>query len=129
MSAQQSAKSPLPDVRRVVTGHKPTGKSTIIVDQIQQPQYWSPGSLNAVYDIGRNDQVPAKLDSELTQGKWVDEVADSGHVSKTGAVFRSFDYAPGSVVVGAPSQFAALSGAEIVGYSRSTVQSLSITAS
>ncbi|KAF5370307.1 hypothetical protein D9758_006888 [Tetrapyrgos nigripes] len=94
-----TSKPALPPVRRVVTGHTTDGKSTVIRDEVQPPQFWSPGSINAIYDIGRTETIPANIDSEITTGEFIDEIATSkGHVGSTGAVFRSFDFAPGAVI-------------------------------
>lgn len=91
-------KAPLPSVRRVITGHTADGKSKVMLDEIQSPRYLG---ANAVHDVAWTDHVPVK--SEVAGGEFVDQVAlhDSDLLSKTGAVFRSFDYPPGLVVVSA----------------------------
>jgi len=89
----------LPSVRRVITGHTPDGKSTVIRDEIQPPQYWRPGGA-PVFDLAYTETVPAKMDSEITEGEFVDEIAlhNKELVSKNGSAFRVFDHAPGQVV-------------------------------
>ncbi|KAJ7579034.1 hypothetical protein C8J56DRAFT_1059269 [Mycena floridula] len=89
----------LPPVRRVITGHTVEGKSTVIKDEVQQHVVWRPGGA-PVYDLGWADTVPVKIDSELTEGGYVDEISkhDKVLVSENGASFRVFDHAPGMVV-------------------------------
>ncbi|KAJ7913729.1 hypothetical protein B0H13DRAFT_2250798 [Mycena leptocephala] len=79
MSSPTPTKCPFPDVRRVVTGHTPTGKSTVLADTIQPPT-----------------AAPASIDSEITQGKWVDEITDHPVIlSADGSTFRAFEFAAG----------------------------------
>ncbi|KAJ7020229.1 hypothetical protein C8F04DRAFT_974546 [Mycena alexandri] len=95
MATPGSSKSPFSPVRRVVTGHTSAGKSTVVADTIQPPTCWSPQSINPIYDVCRTGESPAVNDSEIVQGKWVDEVAQNGeHVSKEG---RVFEFSPGTV--------------------------------
>ncbi|KAJ7022988.1 hypothetical protein C8F04DRAFT_1136373 [Mycena alexandri] len=98
MATPGSSKSPFSPVRRVVTGHTSAGKSTVVADTIQPPTFWSPQSISPIYDVCRTGESPAVNDSEILQGKWVDEVAQNGeHVSKEGSVFRVFEFSPGTV--------------------------------
>ncbi|KAJ7447878.1 hypothetical protein B0H11DRAFT_2081871 [Mycena galericulata] len=93
-----SSKCPFPDVRRVVTGHTSTGKSTVLSDTIQPPTTWSPDSVNPKFDLYYTGSTPAAIDSEISQGKWVDEIADHPElISPAGSTFRAFEFSPGSV--------------------------------
>jgi hypothetical protein len=97
----------LPPVRRVITGHSPHGKSVVIRDEIQPATFWSPESTSPIYDIHRTSQHPARLDSEIRKGEWVDEIVQveqgfAGLISKNGSMMRVFDHAPGSSVVSYP---------------------------
>jgi len=93
-----SQKSTLPTVRRIVTGHNLSGKSIVLQDTIQEPHYWTPGSNDAMYDLCRTEESPASIDSELSQGQWIDEITrNPDHVSQNGSVFRAFDFAPDTV--------------------------------
>ncbi|KAJ6620145.1 cupin 2 conserved barrel domain protein [Mycena sp. CBHHK59/15] len=93
-----SAKSPFKPVRRVVTGHSPAGKSTVVADTVQPPTFWSPKSISHIYDLCRTGESPAVIDSEITNGQWVDEIMQNPeHVSKGGSVFRVFEFAPRTV--------------------------------
>lgn len=92
--------SPLPKVRRVITGHSPEGKAIVIRDEIQPPKLLGENSVNPVYDIYRTEHVPASNDSEITTGSFVDEIASKPeHVNPTGTVCRSFELSPGAVTV------------------------------
>ncbi|KAJ7087042.1 hypothetical protein C8R43DRAFT_908988 [Mycena crocata] len=92
------SKSPFAPVRRVVTGHTPAGKSTVVADTVQPPTFWSPESTSPIYDLCRTGGSPPAIDSELTQGKWLDEIVQNPeHVSKEGSVFRVFEFSPGTV--------------------------------
>ncbi|KAI0075310.1 hypothetical protein K474DRAFT_1429548 [Panus rudis PR-1116 ss-1] len=91
------AKSPFSPIRRVITGHTLEGKSTILRDETTPALRWFPDKPTTIYDFYRTNEHPAKLDSELTQGEWVDEIAkDHSLVSTNGSTFRSIDYPPGS---------------------------------
>jgi hypothetical protein len=93
-------KSPFPSVRRVVTGHTASGKSTVLQDAIQPTTFFHPGSVNAVHDLYRTNESPAVMDTEIVSGEWVDEIKkDPSQVSEYGSTFRSVDFAPGSVSV------------------------------
>ncbi|KAJ6569347.1 hypothetical protein B0H19DRAFT_1373544 [Mycena capillaripes] len=93
-----SSKSPFSPVRRVVTGHTAAGKSTVVADTVQPATFWSPKSTSPIYDLCRTGESPAVIDSEITEGKWVDEIAQNPeHVSKDGSVFRVFEFSPGTV--------------------------------
>ncbi|KAJ7649512.1 hypothetical protein DFH06DRAFT_554715 [Mycena polygramma] len=92
------AKSPFPDVRRVVTGHTLEGKSTIVADTVQPPTSWPFESPNAKFDLHYTGSSPAVIDSEITQGKWVDDItAHSEVISENGSMFRACEFSPGSV--------------------------------
>ncbi|KAJ7259698.1 hypothetical protein C8J57DRAFT_1638735 [Mycena rebaudengoi] len=98
MSSSSSSECPLPDIRRIVTGHTSAGKSTIISDTIQPPTLWSPESVNAKYDLHYTGESPAVIDTEVSQGKWVDEIAQHPElISENGSTFRAFNFSPGSV--------------------------------
>jgi hypothetical protein len=93
--------SPLPQVRRVITGHSPEGKSIVVCDNVQSAKFWDQDSVNPIYyDIYSTEHVPASIDSEITTGTFVDEIASkSGLVNPTGTICRSFEFPPGSVTV------------------------------
>jgi hypothetical protein len=92
--------SPIPNVRRVITGHNAEGKSIVLRDDTQPPRYWDTESVNPIYDIFRSEVVPASIDSEITTGTFVDEIASKAeHVNPTGSVFRSFEFSPGAITV------------------------------
>lgn len=100
MAPASSSRSPFAPVRRVVTGHTSEGKSTVVADTIQPPTFWSPESISPIYDLCRTGESPAAIDSEIPEGKWVDEIAQNPeHVSKDGSVFRVFEFSPGTVSV------------------------------
>jgi len=99
--------SPPPPVRRIITGHSPTGKAIVLRDEIQTPRYWAPGGINGIYDIHRTNEHPARIDSEIAEdgsGEWVDEIARgeekgfAGLKSKNGSMMRVYDYSPGYAV-------------------------------
>ncbi|KAF7340319.1 Cupin-2 domain-containing protein [Mycena venus] len=93
-----STQSPFPPVRRVVTGHTPAGKSTVIADTVQPARYFTPESISPVYDLHYTGESPAVIDAEISKGEWVDEVKDHTEVfSGNGSNFRCLDLAPGSV--------------------------------
>ncbi|KAF9004759.1 hypothetical protein BDQ17DRAFT_1240747 [Cyathus striatus] len=91
--------SPLPSVRRVLTGHTVDGKATFIVDETITPRLFAPDiNQNTVHEVYRTETVPASIDSEMTTGSFVDE-AKTNHslTSPKGSTFRSFDLEPGSI--------------------------------
>ncbi|KAJ7088200.1 hypothetical protein C8R43DRAFT_1050810 [Mycena crocata] len=97
-SVSETTKCPFPDVRRVVTGHTSAGKSTVIADTIQPPTFWSPERVNPKFDLFYTGTTPAAIDSEVAEGKWVDEIADHPELfSVNGSTFRAFEFSPGSV--------------------------------
>jgi hypothetical protein len=62
--------------------------------------YWVPGSVNPAYNFYCTTEAPAVIDTELSKGVWVDEIAGHpGLVSTNGSTFRSFDFAPGTISV------------------------------
>ncbi|KAJ7649518.1 hypothetical protein DFH06DRAFT_996407, partial [Mycena polygramma] len=74
-----SKQSPFPPVRRVITGHISTGKSTVLADTIQPSRLMT-------------------LDTPISKGVWVDEITSHPEVfSGTGSHFRCWDFAPGTV--------------------------------
>ncbi|TFK35303.1 hypothetical protein BDQ12DRAFT_737612 [Crucibulum laeve] len=94
--------SPLPPVRRVVTGHNPSGQSTFISDKVEPFQRLVPGGDAIAYHLYRTNAIPAKVDSEVAAGGaglFLDEIQGNGSelYTKTGSVFRSVDVAPGSL--------------------------------
>ncbi|KAJ7474265.1 hypothetical protein FB451DRAFT_286262 [Mycena latifolia] len=90
--------SPLPPVRRVVTGHNSAGKSTVLSDTSQPPRFFAPESVAPMYDLHYTGESPAIIDTEISQGKWVDEVTQHPElVSGSGSTFRCWDMAPGDV--------------------------------
>ncbi|KAK7064932.1 cupin-2 domain-containing protein [Favolaschia claudopus] len=90
--------SPFKPVRRVVTGHTPEGKATVVADTVQPPTFWSPQSISPIYDLCHTSESPAVIDSEIREGKWADEIAtNTEHVSRNGSVFRVFEFSPGTV--------------------------------
>ncbi|KAJ7671869.1 hypothetical protein B0H17DRAFT_1208928 [Mycena rosella] len=97
--SSSTSQSPFPPVRRVVTGHTPAGKSTVLADTIQPPTFWSAESVSPIYDLCRTGESPAVIDSEVTQGRWTDEITQNPeNVSKDGSVFRVFEFSPGTPV-------------------------------
>jgi hypothetical protein len=98
-----TVKSPFTSVRRVVTGHNSHGKSIVLEDAIQPTTFFHPGSVNAVHDLYRTDESPALNNSEIVNGKWVDEIKKNpAQVSPYGSTFRSVDFAPGTASVRPP---------------------------
>ncbi|KAJ6460873.1 hypothetical protein DFH09DRAFT_1229508, partial [Mycena vulgaris] len=54
--------------------------------------------ISPIYDLCRTGESPAGMDSEITQGRWVYEIAENPeHVNKDGSVFRVFEFSPGTV--------------------------------
>ncbi|KAJ7433436.1 hypothetical protein B0H11DRAFT_2121781 [Mycena galericulata] len=98
MSSTQS-ESPLAPVRRVVTGHNAAGKAKVLDDTVQSPQFWSPEGVSPIYDLHYTSESPAVIDTEVTTGKWVDEIQAHPKeiASPNGSTFRSVDFAPGQV--------------------------------
>ncbi|KAJ7474324.1 hypothetical protein FB451DRAFT_1035118 [Mycena latifolia] len=97
-STSTTSKSPFAPVRRVVTGHTSAGKSTVVADTVQPPTFWSPESISPIYDLCRTSESPARIDSEITGGTWIDEITQNPeHVSKDGSVFRVFEFSPGTI--------------------------------
>ncbi|KAJ6569303.1 hypothetical protein B0H19DRAFT_1256947 [Mycena capillaripes] len=98
MSSVSPAECPFPNVRHVVTGHTSEGKSTFIADTVLPPISWSFENVNQKFDLHYTGTAPAVIDSEVSQGKWVDEIAEHPEViSMGGSVFRACEFAPGSV--------------------------------
>ncbi|KAK7064948.1 cupin-2 domain-containing protein [Favolaschia claudopus] len=98
MAASHS--SPFPPVRRVITGHTPDGKSTVLADAPQPPRFFVPSEKSPMYDIHHASESPAVIDSEITQGKWVDESLSHPELfGGNGSNWRCWDMAPGQVTV------------------------------
>ncbi|KAJ7223289.1 hypothetical protein GGX14DRAFT_427306 [Mycena pura] len=91
--------SPFPPVRRVVTGHNAAGKSTALVDAVQPAQF-RPGDPSPFYDLHYTGESPARIDSEIAHGRWVDEIQAHPHpelCGPHGSTFRCCELAPGEV--------------------------------
>ncbi|MDE2230286.1 MAG: cupin domain-containing protein [Alphaproteobacteria bacterium] len=76
-------------VRRVVTGHKPDGKATVIIDEDSQDV----ASFRAgatVWNIWSTESLPADNDDDCDGAKRI-----RGTALKNGSVFRVIEYAPG----------------------------------
>lgn len=106
------SKSPFPSVRRVVTGHTPSGEAIVLRDEVIKPEFWAPESRDAVHNVYQSDETPARNDAEVNKGEeggWVDVIGSRTGpeflVSKGGSTIRSFDLAPGSVSVSAFNGF------------------------
>jgi len=88
--------SPFSSVRRIVTGHNSSGKSIILRDEVQKPKYWPPGNKNPLHELYFTTESPAIIDTELSQGEWIDEITrNQDFIIKNGSKFISFDLAPG----------------------------------
>ncbi|KAJ6614935.1 hypothetical protein B0H10DRAFT_1946212 [Mycena sp. CBHHK59/15] len=93
-----SSQSPFPPVRRVVTGHTSAGKSTVIADSALPARFWTPESVNPVYEVHYTGESPAVIDSEISTGKWTDEITlHLNLVSPGGSTFRCWEFEPGAV--------------------------------
>ncbi|KAJ7885782.1 hypothetical protein B0H14DRAFT_3431727 [Mycena olivaceomarginata] len=55
---------PFPPVRRVITGHTPAGKSTVITDTVQPARF---------IRLESPAESPAVIGTEISTGEWVDE--------------------------------------------------------
>ncbi|KAJ7885781.1 hypothetical protein B0H14DRAFT_2699030 [Mycena olivaceomarginata] len=100
-SVQSQSQSPFPPVRRVVTGHTPAGKSTVIADTVQPTRFvapQTPESLVPLYDLHYAAEAPAVIDTEISKGEWVDEIKAHPEVFHgSGSNFRCWEFAPGMV--------------------------------
>ncbi|KAJ7088415.1 hypothetical protein B0H15DRAFT_841245 [Mycena belliarum] len=93
-----SPQSPFPPVRRVVTGHTSEGKSTVLADTALPQRFWTPQSIAPVYDIHYTGEAPAVIDTEISKGKWVDEIVHHPELTSAGgSTFRCWDFAPGQI--------------------------------
>ncbi|KAJ7250113.1 hypothetical protein B0H12DRAFT_1120828 [Mycena haematopus] len=93
-----TTQSPFPPVRRVVTGHTKDGKSKVIADIVQPPRLFTPESVSPMYDLHFTGESPAVIDTEISNGEWVDEIKSHPEVfSGSGSNFRCWDFAPGQV--------------------------------
>ncbi|KAJ7716216.1 hypothetical protein DFH07DRAFT_862359 [Mycena maculata] len=93
-----STQSPLPPVRRVVTGHNSAGKSTVLMDKVQPARFYTPESVAPLYDLHYTSEFPAEIDTEISKGKWVDEIEEHPTIaSDIGSTFRCWDMCPGDV--------------------------------
>lgn len=101
--SSNSSKSPFACIRRVVTGHTPSGEAITLRDEVQPPKAWSPADESVFYDLYRSNETPALNDAEFSKEGWVDLIEGypgiAGVVSRNGSVFRSFDLAPGAISV------------------------------
>ncbi|KAJ7474087.1 hypothetical protein FB451DRAFT_284248 [Mycena latifolia] len=90
--------SPFPPVRRVVTGHNSSGQSTVLADTAQPARFWTPESITPMYDLHYTGESPAVIDTEISKGKWVDEITLHPELfSGGGSNFRCVEMAPGDV--------------------------------
>lgn len=90
--------SPFPPVRRVVTGHTPSGKSVFLEDRPVAGHPFSGAVLTGLY---RSDEFPASnQDAVDADGKvtFTDLIASKPYelVSPTGTTFRAIDTPPHS---------------------------------
>ncbi|THH27817.1 hypothetical protein EUX98_g6373 [Antrodiella citrinella] len=86
--------SPLPDIRRVVTGHNANGEATIIRDEVLQPPDVAP-----IRGVFLTEGFPVQNDAELKSGAWEDSIASYKHLAaQEGAVSRIYDLPPGHVI-------------------------------
>ncbi|KAL4245340.1 hypothetical protein ABKN59_009788 [Abortiporus biennis] len=94
--------SPIPPVRRVVTGHSRAGEATFIRDEAPHPMNGTdPGQEYTSYTIHATNSVPANNDGELANHcQWIDESSQVTElVNKNGAILRAYDTAPGARTV------------------------------
>lgn len=95
--------SPYPGVRRIITGHKPSGEATVIRDELKPPVIWDPAVPAPVYSVYQSNETPAKNDAEFTPQGWVDTMPDlpgpDSIISRNGSTLRVFDLQPGAVSV------------------------------
>lgn len=98
-TTMSSTQTPFPPVRRVVTGHTPDGKSTVLQDTVQPGRFYTPDSIAPLYDLHYTGESPAVIDTEISKGKWEDEIKEHPEVATAGSNFRCWDFAPGEVSV------------------------------
>ncbi|KAJ7152573.1 hypothetical protein C8R46DRAFT_1197717 [Mycena filopes] len=68
-----TTKAPFPPIRRVVTGRTSAGRSTVIADNVE-PARPLVTRQSSVYTICITARSPAVIDTEISKGKWVDEI-------------------------------------------------------
>lgn len=76
-------------IRRVVTGHEPDGKATILIDEISKDHVSFRKGAN-VYNIWSTKKLPADNDDTTDGAKGI-----AGTAVKGGSVFRVIEYEPG----------------------------------
>jgi len=96
-----SNNSPYPPVRRVVTGHSPSGKSIFLEDKPVPGLTFSENSDSLFTGLYRHDEFPASnQDTTSTSGDvtFTDLIASKPKelVSRTGTTFKAVDTAPHS---------------------------------
>ncbi|KAJ6509095.1 hypothetical protein DFH09DRAFT_999954 [Mycena vulgaris] len=90
--------TPFPPVRRVVTGHNPSGKSIVLADTALPARFYTPESVAPMYDLHYTGESPAVIDTEIVTGNWVDEITQHPEITSAGgSTFRCWDFAPGDV--------------------------------
>lgn len=92
--------SPFPNARRVITGHTPSGASTVVVDSAIEPYKLVPQASSFFSNVYRTDDEPPSNAAGL--GKEIYEVpAEKKHelVGDSGSVMWVVDMAPGSQAV------------------------------
>lgn len=89
-----SPPSPFPNVRRVVTGHSPSGTAVFLDDHTVKPRPIENGALFT--DLFRTEEFPVS-----NSVKFSDKIKDTPEelVSKGGSTFRVVDMPPGCVTV------------------------------
>ena len=78
-------------IRRVVTGHKPDGKATVLIDEISKDHVSFRKGAD-VWNIWSTKKLPADNDDATDGAKGV-----AGTAIKGGSVFRVIEYAPGVI--------------------------------
>ena len=78
-------------IRRVVTGHKPDGKATVLIDEISKDHVSFRKGAD-VYNIWSTKKLPADNDDATDGAKGI-----AGTALKGGSVFRVIEYAPGVI--------------------------------
>jgi len=93
MSTPNLPQCPFPSIRRVVTGHSPSGKAIVQEDQVISPRITPTGG--RFFDLFRTEEFPASNAIDF-----VDKIKQNPAqiVSKGGSTFRVGDVAPGAVV-------------------------------
>ncbi|KAJ7159486.1 hypothetical protein C8R46DRAFT_1001742 [Mycena filopes] len=93
-----TTKAPFPPIRRVVTGHTSAGRSTVIADNVEPARPFGNETVQRVHDLHYTARSPPVIDTEISEGKWVDEIKTHPElVSTMGSTFRCWDLPPGDV--------------------------------